>query len=310
MEKATNTISAKPSSKHSRQTKGDVAFEIINCIFLGIIACIILYPLIYVISATISDPMAVASGRMILWPIDITSENYAEVFKNDNIMRGYRNSLIIMFGGTALNLVMTILAAFPMSRKDLWGRNVIMKLMTFCMFFGGGLIPTYLMVGKTLGLMNSWMALILPGAISVYNMIIMRTFFMSSIPYELHEAADIDGCSPFGALIRIVLPLSGPVIAVLGLYYAVAHWNSYFSALLYINKEALQPLQLILRRVLLANNNQAIMEMGADELARAAMRAETIKYAVIVVSSIPMLIIYPFVQRFFVKGVMIGAVKG
>ena len=298
------------ANKNSRLTKGDIIFEIVNCIFLGIISCIILYPLIYVVSASISDPMSVTAGEMILWPVDMTLENYGEVFKNDNIMRGYRNSLIIMFGGTTLNIVMTILAAFPMTRKDLWGRNVIMKLMTFCMFFGGGLIPTYLMVGKTLGLMNNWLALILPGAISVYNMIIMRTFFMTSIPYELHEAADIDGCSPFMTLIKIILPLSGPIIAVMALYYGVGHWNSYFSALLYINKEDIQPLQLYLRKVLTANNTQSLMEMGADEAARAAMRAETIKYAVIVVSSIPMLIIYPFVQKFFVKGVMIGAVKG
>lgn len=298
------------ANKNSRLTKGDIIFEIVNCIFLGIISCIILYPLIYVVSASISDPMSVTAGKMVLWPVDMTLENYGEVFKNDNIMRGYRNSLIIMFGGTTLNIVMTILAAFPMTRKDLWGRNVIMKLMTFCMFFGGGLIPTYLMVGKTLGLMNNWLALILPGAISVYNMIIMRTFFMTSIPYELHEAADIDGCSPFMTLIKIILPLSGPIIAVMALYYGVGHWNSYFSALLYINKEDIQPLQLYLRKVLTANNTQSLMEMGADEAARAAMRAETIKYAVIVVSSIPMLIIYPFVQKFFVKGVMIGAVKG
>ena len=298
------------ANKNSRLTKGDIIFEIVNCIFLGIISAIILYPLIYVVSASLSDPMSVTAGKMILWPVDMTLENYGEVFKNDNIMRGYRNSLIIMFGGTTLNIVMTILAAFPMTRKDLWGRNVIMKLMTFCMFFGGGLIPTYLMVGKTLGLMNNWLALILPGAISVYNMIIMRTFFMTSIPYELHEAADIDGCSPFMTLIKIILPLSGPIIAVMALYYGVGHWNSYFSALLYINKEDIQPLQLYLRKVLTANNTQSLMEMGADEAARAAMRAETIKYAVIVVSSIPMLIIYPFVQKFFVKGVMIGAVKG
>ncbi len=298
------------ANKNSRLTRGDIIFEIVNCIFLGIVSAIILYPLVYVLSASISDPMSVTAGKMILWPVDMTLENYGEVFKNDNIMRGYRNSLIIMFGGTSLNIVMTILAAFPMTRKDLWGRNLIMKLMTFCMFFGGGLIPTYLMVGKTLGLMNNWLALILPGAISVYNMIIMRTFFMTSIPYELHEAADIDGCSPFMTLIKIILPLSGPIIAVMALYYGVGHWNSYFSALLYINKESIQPLQLYLRKVLTANNTQSLMEMGADEAARAAMRAETIKYAVIVVSSIPMLIIYPFVQKFFVKGVMIGAVKG
>lgn len=310
MENTQKTIPVNKANKNSRLTKGDIIFEIINCIFLGIVSCIILYPLIYVISASISDPMSVTSGKMILWPVDLTMDNYLEVFKNDNIMRGYRNSLIIMFGGTSLNLVMTVLAAFPMTRKDLWGRNVIMKLMTFCMFFGGGLIPTYLMVGKTLGLMNNWLALILPGAISVYNMIIMRTFFMTSIPYELHEAADIDGCSPFMTLVKIILPLSGPILAVMALYYGVGHWNSYFSALLYINKEPLQPLQLYLRKVLTANNTQSLMEMGADEVARAAMRAETIKYSVIVVSSIPMLIIYPFVQKFFVKGVMIGAVKG
>ena len=310
MENTQKTVPMNKANKNSRLTKGDIIFEIVNCIFLGIISCIILYPLIYVVSASISDPMSVTAGKMILWPVDMTLENYGEVFKNDNIMRGYRNSLIIMFGGTTLNIVMTILAAFPMTRKDLWGRNVIMKLMTFCMFFGGGLIPTYLMVGKTLGLMNNWLALILPGAISVYNMIIMRTFFMTSIPYELHEAADIDGCSPFMTLIKIILPLSGPIIAVMALYYGVGHWNSYFSALLYINKEDIQPLQLYLRKVLTANNTQSLMEMGADEAARAAMRAETIKYAVIVVSSIPMLIIYPFVQKFFVKGVMIGAVKG
>ena len=309
MAKNDTKISANHSSM-DRMSRGDKAFEVVNCIFLGIIACIMLFPLIYVVSASISDPMSVTSGKMLLFPVDLTLENYKEVFKNDNIMRGYRNSLAIMTLGTAVNLVMTILAAFPMSRKDLWGRGVMMKLMTFCMFFGGGLIPTYLMVSKTLGLMNNWLALILPGAISVYNMIIMRTFFMTSIPYELHEAADIDGCTPFGTLIKIILPLSGPIIAVLGLYYAVGHWNSYFSALLYINQEDIQPLQLYLRKVLTANNAQSLMEMGADEMARAAMRAETIKYSVIVVSSIPMLILYPFVQKFFVKGVMIGAVKG
>lgn len=310
METKAKKGSVRRSSSMNRMTVGDKVFEVVNCIFLGLIACIILYPLIYVVSASFSDAMAVTSGKMWLWPVDVTLENYQQVFKNDNIMRGYRNSLIIMGSGTALNLVMTILAAFPMSRRDLWGRDVLMKLMTFCMFFSGGLIPTYLLIAKTLKLMNNWLALILPGALSVYNMIIMRTYFSTSIPYELHEAAEIDGCTPFGTLMRIVLPLSGPIIAVIGLYYAVGHWNSYFSALLYINREDIQPLQLYLRKVLTANNTQSLMEMGADEAARAAMRAETIKYSVIVVSSVPMLIIYPFVQRFFVKGVMIGSVKG
>ena len=297
--------------KHSkRMSKFDATVEVVNIVFLSIIAIIILYPLIYVFSASFSDAMSVTSGKMYLWPVDVTLENYAEVFKNKNIVLGFRNSIIIMIAGTALNLVMTILAAFPMSRMDLWGGGVLMKLITFTMFFSGGLIPSYLLVTKTLGLMNNWLALILPGAISVYNMIIMRTYFVSSVPFELQEAAEIDGCSMFGILLRIVLPLSGPVVAVIGLYYAVGHWNSYFNALLYINEEALQPLQLYLRKVLTLNNSQQLMQMGADEAARQAMRAETIKYSVIVVSSIPMLIIYPFVQKFFVKGVMIGAIKG
>ena len=294
----------------NRMSRGDVIFEIVNCVFLGLIAVIILYPLIYVISASFSDPMMVTSGAMWLWPVDLTIDNYKEVFKNKNIILGSRTPLVILFCGTAVNLVMPVLAASPLSRHDLWGRNVLMKLITFTMFFGGGLIPTYLLVGKTLGLMNNWLALILPGAISVYNMIIMRTYFMTSIPYEMQEAAEIDGCSAFGILLRIILPLSGPVLAVIALYYGVGHWNSYFSALLYISDEKLAPLQLYLRKVLTLNNAQSLMEMGADEMARQAMRAETIKYSVIVVSSIPMLIIYPFVQRFFVKGVMIGAVKG
>lgn len=298
------------ANTHSRLSLGDRIFDSINVVLLGLLALIIIYPLVYVLSASFSDPVSVASGDMILWPVNVTLENYAEVFKNQSIITGYRNSLIILVSGTALNLVMTVLAAFPMSRRDLWGRNVMMKLMTFTMFFSGGLIPTYLLITRTLGLMNSWLALILPGAISVYNMIIMRTYFQTSIPYELQEAADIDGCSPFGVLIRIILPLSGPILAVIGLYYGVGHWNSYFSALLYINREELQPLQLYLRRVLTLNSNQSLLSTGSDEAARQAMRAETIKYAVIVVSSVPMLVIYPFVQKFFVKGVMIGAIKG
>ncbi len=298
------------ANTHSRMSLGDRIFDSINVVLLGLLALIIIYPLVYVLSASFSDPVSVASGDMILWPVNLTLENYEEVFKNQSIITGYRNSLIILVSGTALNLVMTVLAAFPMSRRDLWGRNVMMKLMTFTMFFSGGLIPTYLLITRTLGLMNSWLALILPGAISVYNMIIMRTYFQTSIPYELQEAADIDGCSPFGVLIRIILPLSGPILAVIGLYYGVGHWNSYFSALLYINREELQPLQLYLRRVLTLNSNQSLLSTGSDEAARQAMRAETIKYAVIVVSSVPMLVIYPFVQKFFVKGVMIGAIKG
>ncbi len=291
-------------------SRGDVAFEIVIIAVLAVLTLLIVYPLLYVVSASFSDPMAVTSGEMLLWPVRPTLSNYAQVLKNQGIMNGYRNSLIIMFSGTAINLLMTILCAYPLSRRDLWGRNAIMKLITFTMFFSGGLIPTYILVSKSLGLTNSWLSLLLPSAISVYNMIIMRTYFMSSVPYEIQESAEIDGCNPLATLIRIVLPLSGPIMAVLGLYYAVAHWNSYFSALLYISKESLQPLQLYLRKVLTINSSQSLMDMATDEVARQAMRAEVIKYAVIVFSSLPMLIIYPFVQRFFVKGVMVGSIKG
>ena len=297
-------------NKNARMSRSDVLFEIVIVVLLSIFSLIIVYPLIYVISASFSDAVSVTAGKMILWPVDVTLSSYAEIFKNKNIMTGYKNSIIILFIGTVYNVAMTILAAYPLSRRTLWGRNVLMKFITFTMFFSGGLIPVYLMVSKTLGLTNSWAALILPGSVSVYNLIIMRTFFSTSIPYELQEAAEIDGASHFLTLTRIILPLSGPIIAVIALYYGVGHWNSYFSALLYIADESKQPLQLFLRKVLIISSSQSLMDMGADEAARQAMRAEVIKYAVIVLSSLPMLILYPFVQRFFVKGVMIGSVKG
>lgn len=234
-----------------------------------------------------------------------------QCFTNGDLMLGYRNAFIILILGTATNLFLTILCAYPLSRHDLWGRNGIMIYCTIPMFFGGGLIPTYLMVTQTLGLKNSWWAVILVAGIATYNMIIMRTFFMTSIPFELQEAAQIDGCTPIGILLRIILPLSIPVICVIGLYYGVNHWNSYFSALVYLPDKNKWPLQLFLRQILV-NNDISAVDGGAssDEMARRAMRAETIKYSIVILASIPMLIIYPFVQRYFVKGVMIGSVKG
>lgn len=294
---------------NARKTRGDIAFEACNYILLTVLALIIFYPLLYVVSASFSEPMRVTSGEMVGLPVDPTLDNYKEVFKNGDIMTGYRNSILIMVMGTIINLVCTITAAYPLSRRDLWGRSAFMMVATFTMFFSGGVIPLYMLV-KSLGLFNSWFSLILPGAISTYNLIIMRTYFQTSIPFEIQEAATIDGCSNIGILLRVILPLSGPIIAVIGLYYAVSHWNAYFSALLYINNRKLYPLQLFLREILIVNSQQSLMEANADEMARRAVKAEAMKYAVIVVSSLPMLIIYPFVQRFFVKGVMIGSVKG
>ena len=298
-------------SRYARMSRGDIVFETIVYIVLGILALTVLYPLYFVVIASFSDPKLVVGGQVWWYPKGLTIDNYMQCFKNDDLMLGYRNAFILLILGTATNLVLTILCAFPLSRRDLWGRNAIMIYCTIPMFFGGGLIPTYLTVTQTLHLKNSWWAVILVGGIATYNMIIMRTFFMTSIPYELQEAADIDGSTPFKTLLRIILPLSIPVICVIGLYYGVGIWNSYFSALIYLPNKNKWPLQLFLRQILVNNDLSAVDGGGsADEMARRAMRAETIKYAIVVLASIPMLIIYPFVQRYFVKGVMIGSVKG
>ena len=260
--------------------------------------------------ASFSDAKAVIGGRVIFLPTDVTLENYAECFKNGDLMMGYKNSFLLLIIGTSIYLFLTILCAYPLSRRDLWGRNGIMMYCTIPMFFGGGLIPTYLLVTRTLGMGNSWWAVIFVGGVSTYNMIIMRTFFMSSIPFELQEAAEIDGCSPLRTLVSIILPLSIPVICVIGLYYGVGIWNSYFTALIYLSDKNKWPLQLFLRQILVNADLSAVDGGDSSDMARRAMRAETIKYAVCVLASIPMLVIYPFIQRYFVKGVMIGSVKG
>ena len=297
-------------NRHSRQSTSDIVFETTVIILLAILTFTIIYPLYFVVIASFSDAKAVIGGRVIFLPTDVTLENYAECFKNGDLMMGYKNSFLLLIIGTAIYLFLTILCAYPLSRRDLWGRNGIMMYCTVPMFFGGGLIPTYLLVTRTLGLGNSWWAVIMVGGVSTYNMIIMRTFFMSSIPFELQEAAEIDGCSPLRTLISIILPLSVPVICVIGLYYGVGIWNSYFTALIYLSDKDKWPLQLFLRQILVNADLSAVDGGDSSDMARRAMRAETIKYAVCVLASIPMLLIYPFIQRYFVKGVMIGSVKG
>ena len=296
-------------SRHSRQSQSDVVFETIVVILLAMLALVIIYPLYFVVIASFSDAKAVVGGEVIFFPRGVTLDNYMECFKNGDLMLGYKNSFILLFIGTAVYLFLTILCAYPLSRKDLWGRNAIMIFCTIPMFFGGGLIPTYLTVTKTLNLRN-WAAVVLVGGVSTYNMIIMRTFFQTSIPFELQEAAEIDGSTPLFTLVRIILPLSIPVICVIGLYYGVGIWNSYFSALIYVSDKNLWPLQLFLRQILVNADLSAVDGGDVSDMARRAMRAEIIKYAICVLASIPMLIIYPFIQRYFVKGVMIGSVKG
>ncbi|WNQ09457.1 carbohydrate ABC transporter permease [Paenibacillus aurantius] len=291
------------------ETRGDRAFDIVNILFLCIITVLVIYPLLFVLSASISNPAKVFAGELWLWPKEITFDGYKRIFANKDIMTGYGNTILYTFVGTAVNVVLTICAAYPMSRKDLKGRNVLTVLIVFTMFFTGGLIPTYLIV-KDLGLLDSIWAMILPNAIAVYNVIIMRTYFQTSIPSEMQEAASIDGCDNFRILTRVVLPLSMPILAVMVLFYSVAHWNAFFNALIYLSDRTKFPLQLILREILIQGQTQDMVDMNDDTLMRKMMEAESIKYGVVVVANLPVLMLYPFLQRYFVKGMMIGALKG
>lgn len=270
---------------------------------------VVLYPIIFVISASFSDGTEVQLGRVYLLPVKPTLEGYRAVFSHKNVLTGYRNTIFYTMAGTIINVVITVVCAYPLSRRDLPLRGFFMFLYTFTMFFGGGLIPSYLLV-NTIGMNNTIWALLIPGAMSVYNMIITRTFFMNSVPLELLEASQIDGCSDVRYFFSILLPLSQAVISVISLYYAVGHWNSYFSALIYLRDTNLQPLQLILRNILLASRI-SLNEFEDPDLMEGKIGLEfLVKYALIVVSTAPIMCLYPFVQKFFAKGVMLGSVKG
>lgn len=292
----------------TRQTRGDHVFEWMNYTLLTIILILILYPLLFVVSASVSDPQAVNSGNMWLWPKDITFLGYKKIFQNKEILYGYLNTITYTVLGTSINLVMTILAAFPLSRKDLAGKNLVMALFVFTMFFSGGLIPSYMLV-KDLGMLNTVWALVIPNAVSVWNIIIMRTFFQQSIPNEIHEAAAIDGSSDFHMLLKVILPLSAPILAVMTLFYSVAHWNAFFNALIYLTDRDKFPLQLILREILVQNQMEQ-MSGSADAMTDQILYAQTIKYAVIIVANLPVLMLYPLIQKHFTKGIMVGAIKG
>lgn len=281
-------------------------FVVYSIIILFMI--VILYPIVFVVAASFSEGTEVQLGHVYLWPVKPTLEGYRAVFSHKNVLAGYRNTIFYTLGGTLINVVMTVLCAYPLSRKDMPMRGFFMFLFVFTMFFGGGLIPTYLLVND-LGMVNTVWALLIPGAMSVYNMIITRTFFQN-IPLELLEASRIDGCSDARYFFSVLLPLSQAVVSVIALYYAVAHWNSYFNALIYIRDSALQPLQLILRNILLSTR-VSLNEFEDPDLLEGKIGLEfLVKYALIVVSSAPIMCLYPFVQKFFAKGVMLGSVKG
>ncbi|ANE46425.1 sugar ABC transporter permease [Paenibacillus swuensis] len=291
------------------RSPGDRVFHSFNVVFLTFFFLIILYPLVYIVSASFSAPSAIIAGKVWFWPVQFTLDGYKAVFNNPQLTNGFRNSLFYMIAGTAVNLIFTVMAAYPLARKNLIGRNWFMGLFVFTMIFNGGLIPTFLVI-KDLGLYDSRWALILPVALSVFNMIIMRTYLQNTLPAELYEAAEMDGCNDFQFLFKIVLPLSGPILAVVGLYYAVYHWNSYFNALIYLRDQHLFPLQIVLRNILITNTVDPMMLKDFDAVMRKQGLVEVLKYSTIVVASAPMFAIYPFVQRYFVKGMMIGSVKG
>ncbi|MCL2879002.1 MAG: carbohydrate ABC transporter permease [Treponema sp.] len=297
------------SFKIKNQTAGDKVFFYINIILLSMFFIIVLYPVIFVVSASFSSGNAVQAGKVVLWPVSPDLTGYKTVFNTATVWLGFRNSIFYTVVGTAVNIIMTMTAAYCLSRSDVPGRKFIMLLFTFTMFFSGGMIPTYLLI-RNLKMLNTPWAMIIPGAIGVYNMIIAKTFIQNSIPPELLEAAKIDGCGDFYYYVRIVLPLSSAIIAVLILFYGVGHWNSFFDALIYLNNRELYPLQLFLREILMATQIDPSTVTDPELQMRLANMAAVLKYALIVVTAVPVVVIYPFVQKYFVTGVMIGSIKG
>jgi fructooligosaccharide transport system permease protein len=290
-------------------SRGDRIFTLVNYVFLAIILVAVLYPLVYVLAASFSEPAAVTAGEVFLWPVRPTLIGYQKIFEHPTIMNGFANSIFYAVVGSVVNVVMTILAAYPLSRSDLPGRRILGVIFFFPLLFSGGLIPFFLVV-RDLGLLNTRWALIIPTALSVWNVMIAISFFRTSIPEELLEAAQLDGCNDFQYLLRVVLPLSGPIIAVLFLFYGVWHWNQYFFALIFLSNKELFPLQLVMREILVFNQLDLSMLSDIRQMAIQQGLKEQLKFTVLVVSSLPVMLIYPLVQKYFVTGITLGAVKG
>lgn len=289
--------------------KEDRIFYTICYAILIFLTIIVLYPVVYIVSASFSSSGAVARGEVWLYPVNFSLEGYKAVLRYKDVWLGYRNTIFYVVAGTLINVTMTLICAYPLTRKDLWGKNFISLMMSFTMIFGGGMIPNYLLV-KGLGMINTIWAMLIPGAVSIYNIIVTRTFIQSNMPDELLESTKIDGCDDFKFFFKMVLPLSKAIIAVLTLRFAVGHWNAYFNAFMYLYDKNLYPLQIFLRDVLVNSSFSADMTMSAEDLEALQNLKLLLKYSIIVVSTAPLLVIYPFVQKYFVKGVMIGSVKG
>ena len=295
--------------KLKKMSKSDIVFLFIVYATVILISVVILYPLWFVIIASISDPNLVATGEVLLLPKGITFEGFKYIFRDPRIWSGYYNTIRYTVVGTMLALFITVPAGYALSRTDMMGRGLIMKLLIVTKYFSGGLIPTYLVV-KSLGLVNTPYVLMILGSFSVFNLILCRTYFLNTMPIELQEAAESDGCGIFQYFMKIVIPLSKSIIAIMVLYYAVGHWNSFFNGLIYVTDSDLYPLQLILRDILITGQSVDPATVDPESLELMKQIARTIQYGVIIVSSLPVLVLYPFVQKHFVKGVMIGSVKG
>jgi len=296
-------------SQKVKLIREDRIFYIIIYAIITILTISVLYPIIYVLSSSFSSGTAVSTGQVILWPVDFSIEGYKRVFQYDRVWIGYRNTIFYTIVGTLNNVLMTMICAYPLARRELPGRKYFMFIFVFTMYFSGGLIPSYLLM-KDIGYVNTIWAMIMPGAFSVYQMIVCRTFINSTIPGEMLEAAKIDGCSDFLYFVQFILPLSKAIIAVMTLQYAVGHWNSYFNAYIYLSNKNLFPLQVFLREILVMN--QVSVSDFTDEETRQIMQgmADLLKYALIVVATAPIMCFYPFIQKYFVQGIMIGSLKG
>lgn len=292
-----------------RTSRGDRVFNVIVIAIVTLLTLIVLLPMLNIVACSFSAPSAVSAGRVLLWPVDFTLDNYDLVFSYEKVWIGYRNTIFYTVAGTLINVVMTMFCAYPLSVKSFSGRTFLNKMFMFTMIFSGGMIANYILI-RDLRLMNTIWAVLLPGAINVYNVMITRTYIETSIPRDLEESARIDGCNYFMYFVKFVLPLAKPIIAVIAMYYAVAHWNSYFNAFLYLANDKLYPLQLFLREILIYAQMDTSSLDDPELIAAMQGLADAMKYVVIVVSTLPLMCIYPFVQKYFVKGVMIGAVKG
>lgn len=289
----------------------DKIFDVVNLIVMCVLLLIFIWPMWFVLIASFSDPNQLWLGNVILWPKGFTLEAYEKLLEYTDIWIGYKNTILYTVVGTLVNLILTVTLAYPLSRKDFLPRKFIMIMLVITMYFSGGLIPTYLVV-KNLGMVNNFWAMIIPGAISTYNVLVVRTYFLNSIPNELHEAAKLDGANNLQFFGKIALPLAKPVVAVVGLYYAVGHWNDYYTALIYLYDKEKFPLTCFLKNLIIDTSTAMKGSFGssASEMESMIRLAQSLKYSTIIAAVIPMLIVYPFVQKFFVKGVMIGSIKG